>query len=571
MTRRLLGLETELAIRFTPEGSGARPGNQVIYEAIAASVSELVHTQPGESRGVEEHRIFTESGASICYEALPHARDGGLVEVATPECDSPGQLVCHQRAVEALLLRALPGAARRLAVQGYDGDLGLLKNCRDAEGHVYGAQENYEAEVGRGAGLALYRVALALAAPVLVAEAALIWALLLAFMLSLFFLVPVALLITTIVPPWRRGRVFERLIADDNPARDRALSRVASALDRVVALPGLLVASLPLRLLAFRRQRRAMLGFLISRSILTGAGTLGMDGSFGLSEKGPAIRRLVRAGTDPDDRPLFDTGNLMKDLFAPVRFRIRPYLRLFRARQRMQLGLSDANVAQAAEYLKVGVTSLVLDLAEAGALDDAPCPADPIAALRAIVGDPGLKARVAVVGREPMSALDLQREYLRRAREHLRASTTSSLEAHQLVRLWGDALDALADDPAPLVGALDWVTKRYLLEACGAGAPREAQKKIDLRYHELGSGYLARMERAGLARAVVSETEVEAAIRTPPASTPARLRGQLVRELACERLPVRVSWDSVRVGGRIGGRVGAKVIPLHDPRGRRRR
>ena len=300
------------------------------------------------------------------------------------------------------------------------------------------------------------------------------------------------------------------------------------------------------------------LAFLVSRPILTGTGSLEADGKFGLSEKGPAIQRLTRGGTGSENRPLFDTGNLMKDVFAPARFRLRPYLALFRARQRMQLGLSDANVAQAAEFLKVGVTSLVLDMAEAGALDDAPRPADPIAALRTLCADPTLKAEVEIEGQGPMSALAIQRAYLVKAREFVRNAPAMSLGARQLLALWGDALDALEADPTRLVGALDWVTKRYLIEAAAGDAAFPVQKKVDLRYHELGSGYFARLEQAGMARRVVSEEEIETAIRTPPASTPARLRGQLVRELAGERLPVRVSWDSVRVGGRIGG----KVIPL---------
>ena len=33
------------------------------------------------------------------------------------------------------------------------GELGLLKNCRDADGHTYGAQENYEAIIASGARL----------------------------------------------------------------------------------------------------------------------------------------------------------------------------------------------------------------------------------------------------------------------------------------------------------------------------------------------------------------------------------------------------------------------------------
>lgn len=560
---RLLGLETELAIRFSSDG-GPRPGNDVIYQALAGAVRDLVQTQPGESHGVEEHRLFTESGASVCYEALPQAHDGGLVEVATPECDDPGQLVCHQRAVEALLLRAIPGARLRLAAQGYEGELALIKNCRDAEGHIYGAQENYEAEVARGAALWVYRAALALAAPVLVVQAALVWASALLFAVILIAFLILAGIAGLIVPRWRRGGFAERLLAHDNPARDRAVGRAAQLLDRVIAAPGLLFAVLPLRLLAFRRQRRALLGFLVSRPALTGAGTLQPDGSFGLSEKGPAIQRLVRIGMGSEDRPLFDTGNLMKDFFSPVRLRIRPYLGLFHARQRLQLGLSDANVAQAAEYLKAGLTALLLDMAEAGALDDAPRPADPIAALHALVADPTLKARVPIAGggSTPMSALELQRAYLDRARAFVRSSRAVSLSAHQLLKLWGEALDALERDPATLVGALDWVTKRYLIEACAPDEPQSVQKKIDLRYHELGGGYFARIERAGLARRVVRDDEIEEAIRTPPASTPARLRGQLVRELAGEPLPVRVSWDSIRVGGRLRG----KVIQLRPRR-----
>src|SRR5262245_24649143 len=101
MAGRLLGLETEYAIRFTPVEGSSRPGNRAIYQALSSAISQLVRTLPGESRGVEERRFFTESGASFCYESLPHAADGGLIEAATPECDSPGQLVCHQRAIDA--------------------------------------------------------------------------------------------------------------------------------------------------------------------------------------------------------------------------------------------------------------------------------------------------------------------------------------------------------------------------------------------------------------------------------------------------------------------------------------
>lgn len=559
MLARLAGLETEYAVRFTPaeRGSGLRPrrpGNQVVYKALAAAVGDLVATRPGQRRGAEDGRIFTQTGASLCYESFPEAPDGGLIEGGTPECRGPSQLLCHQKAMDALLVRALPGCSARLAMLGHHGELGLIKNCRDAEGHVYGAQESYEAEVARGAGLVLYRAALVLALPVVLAQAALTWALVLVTLPVLLLAMIAAPLVALLVSGTRGLRALLALFDDGDVRVIRGLARALRPFGRVLFEPLGLCAGLPFRL-AFRRQRRAMLAFLVSRPIVSGAGTLDDGEVFSLSEKGPVIRRLVRLVPSPEDRPLFETGNLLKDLLAPASLRLAPVARLFRARQRLQLGLADSNVAEVAEYLKIGTTALVLDMAEAGLLDDAPRLADPLAALRSLAADPTLRARVPVASGSPVTALELQRWYLERARRYVRESPVVALEARAIVKSWGETLDALAADPGQLVGALDWVTKRWLLEACGADAPPAARKKIDLRYHELGEGYLARLARAGLARTLVSAAEIAAAMEAPPADTPAARRGELIRDLAGSRLPVQVSWDSVRIGGRLRGKV----------------
>src|SRR5205085_4820003 len=161
MLSRLLGLETEYAIRYTPKDRERRPGNDVIYRAIAAAVRRLVTAQPGE-RGVDSGReqLFLQNGGALYYEFFPQALKGGLLEASTPECCGPSQLLLYQKAEEALLLRALPMAEEALRSRGYDGEIGLLKNCRDAQGHVYGAQENYEVEVAHGIPLFLYRIGL---------------------------------------------------------------------------------------------------------------------------------------------------------------------------------------------------------------------------------------------------------------------------------------------------------------------------------------------------------------------------------------------------------------------------
>lgn len=562
MARRLLGLETEYAIRFTPADGVPRPGNHIIYNAVAAALGELVETQPGQQRSGEIGRIFTASGAAFCYENLPTSIDGGLVEGGTPECAGPSQLLLYQKANDALLIEAIPGATARLRHQGFDGELALLKNCRDAEGHVYGAQENYEAEIARGIDLALYRIALTLTLPFVALTALLIWSIVLVLLVALVLALIISL-IGTIVRP---GSAFwAKLLRSLDPESSTfffAGARLLVPVERVVGFWGTAAGSLLFRAFAFRRQRTALLGFLVSRPIWSGAGTVHTDASFGLSEKGPAIRRVVRRTPAPGDRPIFDTGNLLKDLLSPARLQLRPLLHLYGARQRMQLGLSDSNCAQTAEYLKAATTALVLEMAEAGWLAEAPHLLRPVEALHTIVADASLRARVDVAGRPPMTALELQREYLARARAYLRQSAMPSLEAHRTVALWEELLATLEADPGRLVGRIDWVSKRYLVEACAATAPPEVQKKIDLRYHELGTGYFAEMERAGIAPRLVSDDEIAHAKRTAPEGTPARMRGQLVKSLAGSPLPVQVSWDSVRIGGRRGG----KLIRLVTPR-----
>ncbi|HZO12367.1 MAG TPA: proteasome accessory factor PafA2 family protein [Polyangiaceae bacterium] len=560
MLGRLVGLETEYAIRFAPAAGKRAPGNRAIYRALAEAIGREVSVLPGERRGGEEGRFFTESGASFCYEHLPIEPEGGLIEAGTPECLGPSQLICHQKALDRLLEKAIPVAQQILTERGHPGELGLLKNCRDAEGHIYGAQENYEAEVAKGLALFAYRASLVIVLPLVAIHCVIAWALAIVMMMLLLCVgLPLLGLAAWLVPRWRPS--IATLFDQDDSRFERTTARMLWGFDRVLSSVTTAIAGLPFRLFAFRRQRRALLGFLVSRCILTGAGSLAADGRFGLSEKGPAIRRIMRVTAAPGDRPLFDTGNLLKELFGILQLRFSSYTRLFERCQRLQLGLSDSNVAQIAEYLKVGTTSLVLHMAEAGLLEDAPRPRRPIAALHAFAADPGLQARAPIVRRAPMSALEIQRYYLDKAREFLRSTPTPSLEAQELISLWGDVVAELERAPSRLFGVLDWPTKLALVERCGENARAAVRKKVDLRYHELGVGYYAALESNGLARRIVGDQEIEEATRTPPEQTPARLRGELIRQVARSGGEGSAGWDRVRLGKRFRG----KVIPLRRP------
>lgn len=541
---RLLGTETEYAIRFRPEEGVSHPGNQVLFEAIRAAVERRVLTRP--CTDILE-AVLTENGGCLYYEYDESAPDGGLVEGGTPECVAPRQLLVYQKAQDQLLTEAARDAESELRDRGLAGELRLLKNCRDAQGHVYGAQESYEVELASGAWLLAWRLSVGVLAVMAVVLAAALWVVqlvvhgLLATLMLGGVLLIAAFLLVTRTPTDSLGRYL------------RHVGRVLDVIDRLetrlmglVFAPVVALAASAVRLFAFRTHHQGATAFLASRCLFTGAGTLQSDDAFGLSEKGPSMRRLWRWTLSPDDRGLYEIGHLFKPLLISFRARFGgvrlPSLdldglrRLLGRRQRLQIGLSDANLCEVAEYLKVATTSLVLDLAEAGQLHGAPELADPVAAAHVIGADPTLRAWVPLEHSGNMTGLEIQRWYQERAREWVEQAEVRDLEAWRVVTLWGEVLDTLESHPEALFGRVDWVTKLHLLSAA-PDLPWVARKKIDLRYHELGTGYFAWLDEAGACQRLIDQSEVVAACRTPPVGSPAEERGRMVRQLATSDEP----------------------------------
>ncbi|WP_433273220.1 depupylase/deamidase Dop [Actinosynnema sp. CS-041913] len=276
--------------------------------------------------------------------------------------------------------------------------------------------------------------------------------------------------------------------------------------------------------------------FFTSRQVMVGSGRVGIGASgeeagFQLSQRSDYIE--VEVGLETTlKRGIINT-------------RDEPHADADKYR-RLHVIIGDANLAEYSTYLKVGTTSLVLDMIEAGRRFDDLRLLDPVRAVHQISHDPTLKTRVELAGGRKFTGLDLQFAYFERASEFVEQEGAGDRD---VLRVWGEVLDALARDPEECADRLDWPAKLRLLEGYRArdglawGSPR--LHLVDLQYSDvrLDKGLYNRLVARGSMKRLVSEDEVRAAVLAPPEDTRAYFRGRCL-----ERYPTSVaaaSWDSV--------------------------
>ncbi len=549
MLNRLMGLETEYAIRRRCATATA-PSRFSLYQALLRCLRQRVVTVPAKHF---KEGVFLATGGAVWFETERPAVGQGLIEGSTPECRGPRELLHYQRAQDLLL-----GQAAR-SPEG-DERFSLIKNDRDGQGNVYGAQENYEVRLATGAQLWSWRIGLLLITPLLL----LTWfGLMLIVGATLIYLGMAGVAFWLAHRAVKHPRRLALVLFGRDLVEGRATGQPVPAwMERVMFWSARLI-QLPLTLsvwgltaaTAFRTTRDRLVPFLASRGIIAGAGMLDRDGEFLIADKAPAINCLVGLGNALRDRPMFTMGHLYKAICAEPWLAPRNFVDLFRTRQRLQIGLGDSNMAETAEFLRVGTTALVLDVIDAHGFSDPMKLKDPIRALHTIARDPSLTATVELVDGRRLTGLQLQHYYLDVCRDFVDRNPDPGQEGHEVVTRWAEALRGLeqlrdADGlvPPALLGQLDWVTKKHLLDSASS-ADWKARKKIDIRYHELsGNGYFMLLRSAGLTRSLVDPAQVEQAMRIPPRDTPATMRGHFIREFSGGPDPIRVNWRQVILG-----------------------
>ena len=221
--------------------------------------------------------------------------------------------------------------------------------------------------------------------------------------------------------------------------------------------------------------------------------------------------------------------------------------------RRLHLIVGDANMCEYATALKIGTTRVVLDMIAEGFLPSFDL-ASPVQAIQVLSQDPDLKV---VVSREQggtISGLDIQREYVHQARIVL---TNLDEETDWILREWEHVINQLEQDPLQLVGKIDWITKRWLLDNFvqdeGIGWDDPWLASLDLEYHNLDPerGLFFGLAADGRTTSISQEHEIQEAMKHGPLDTRGGLRGLCVQRFGEDITSIQ--WEGVHFRGQNGG------------------
>jgi proteasome accessory factor A len=306
----------------------------------------------------------------------------------------------------------------------------------------------------------------------------------------------------------------------------------------------------------FGRMADALIPFLVTRQIMTGAGKVlqtPRGAVYCLSQRAEHIWEGVSSATTRS-RPIINT-------------RDEPHAdaELYR---RLHVIVGDSSMSETTALLKVGSTDLVLRLLESGLPMRDLTLENPIRAIREISHDTTGRRVVTLANGRELSALDIQTEYLERVRDLADRRGWSAEPIHsRVLDLWERSLKAVETGDLGLVEReLDWVIKLKLLERYQArhnfelADPRAAL--IDLSYHDItrrrGLYYL--LERHGAVDRVIHDPMIYEAKSVPPQTTRAKLRGDFVRQAQDKHRDFTVDWVHLKLNDQ-----SQRTILLKDP------
>jgi proteasome accessory factor A len=291
----------------------------------------------------------------------------------------------------------------------------------------------------------------------------------------------------------------------------------------------------------FGRLADVLIPFLVTRQIICGAGKIlatPRGAVYCVSQRAEHIWEGVSSATTRS-RPIINT-------------RDEPHADAERFR-RLHVIVGDSNMSETTTLLKTGSTDLVLRMIEAGIVLRDLTLENPIRAIREVSHDATGRRKVRLANGREASALEIQEEYLGKARDFVARRGADPI-ATRVLDLWERTISAVSTGDLSLVEReIDWVIKYQLIERYRAkhnlplSSPRIAQ--IDLAYHDINRnrGLYYLLERRGSVDRVARDLDIFEAKSVPPQTTRARLRGEFIKRAQEKRRDFTVDWVHLKL------------------------
>ena len=291
----------------------------------------------------------------------------------------------------------------------------------------------------------------------------------------------------------------------------------------------------------FARMADVLIPFFVTRQIWSGAGKVlhGPRGAqFCIAQRAEHIWEGVSSATTRS-RPIINT-------------RDEPHADAERYR-RLHVIVGDSNMSEWTTFMKVGITDLVLRMVEGNTVMRDLSLENPIRAIREISHDTTCTRKVKLANGRELTALEVQTEYLEKTERFMERKGKDETTALLLAE-WRGALEALAaGEPERLSRKVDWVTKRLMIDRymlkhdLTLASPKVAL--LDLAYHDVNRsrGLYYLLEKNGRVDRVVDDAQVSLAMREPPQTTRAKLRGDFIREAKSKRRDYTVDWVHLKL------------------------
>ncbi len=304
-----------------------------------------------------------------------------------------------------------------------------------------------------------------------------------------------------------------------------------------------------------------LLSFLATRQIFTGAGRVGQASPLAFDFDPP------RGGEPIDFQISQRADHIVNDIYQWVQFnraiinaRDEP-LADYRKYRRLHLLIGDSNMSPFAAALKIGTTALILSLIEDGRMPDDVILRDAVLATRQISHDGTGRGAVMLDDGSTRSALDIQHDFLTHAERCLRGQDE---ETDWILESWRFTIEALSTKPELLIGGVDWISKKWMLEQF-----REAEglewndpwlQSLDLEYHNIdpAKGLFFGLTPAKAIGEFNDGARRPETMTHPPADTRACGRGHAVARFMHGRDPYVINWDSISIEN-------SAHLPMADP------